>query len=505
MEKKAFVYKRKSSEGDDRQAPSLESQDRSLRELIPDFSFYEIIDTFAEAKSAKMPDNRPQFSTMIERLEKGEAEFIICWALNRLARNAKEAGLLIYLVQSRGIKIITPFKRYDSESEVGAMYSEFSTSNTFIIDLQRNVRRGLTDKLKQGHVPILAPIGYQNTPEKKQGLRTIEIDNERFPLVRKMWDLLLTGQYTPPKILKVATNEWGLRQRNGRSLSRTQVYRLFTNIFYTGTYFTYAGEVHTNGNHQSMITIGEYDLAQKILGVKSKPQVATHEFAFTQWIKCVCSSSITADERLLKRCPKGNCRYKFNAKHSTCPKCGNIAPARIRYVCRYYCKRTKDHTCKQPSIQLSELEKQIDELLEKLEIPEDYATWALKKLRKEHEEESNTRQATLLSVQNTFNGVAKKLDNLLDKYLSEENRKGEIISDQQYLSLKKKLEEEKNHLEGQLKDISKRQDEWLDAAELAFNFAVHAREWFQKGTKEQKRAIAMCIVQNHATFSGMIR
>ena len=109
-----------------------------------------------------------------------------------------------------------------------------------------------------------------------------------------------------------------------------------------------------------------------------------------------------------------------------------------------------DKTCTQPSIQLKELERQIDEFLETLELPEDYAIWVMKKLRKENEEEAHTRLAMDTSLTTARIAVTKKLDNLLDKYLSENNSNGEIISEQQYLSLKKKFEEEKKRLEEQI-------------------------------------------------------
>src|SRR3972149_8888328 len=240
MAENAFFYKRKSTDDKRKQALSLPSQDRSCREDIRDFKSFNVLNREIEEKrSAKLPDNRPLFTDMIDRISKGEANIIICWTLNRLARNAKEAGIIIDMVQRLGLKIITPFKIYDSASDIQTMYLEFLISNTYIVDLQRGSKRGLSDKVEEGKVPGLAPLGYLNTPERKQGTREILVDPERFDLSRKMWDLLLTGQYNPSKIRNIATNEWGLRQRNGREISKTKIYEFFSNIFYTGTHYYY--------------------------------------------------------------------------------------------------------------------------------------------------------------------------------------------------------------------------------------------------------------------------
>jgi len=111
-----IVYKRKSSDSEDKQVLSLDSQDRALNESIPAYSSLNIINNHEESKSAKAP-GRPKFNAMCERLERGEAQYIIFWQLNRLARNPIDGGRIIWLVQNYGIKIITPSKTYDANDK----------------------------------------------------------------------------------------------------------------------------------------------------------------------------------------------------------------------------------------------------------------------------------------------------------------------------------------------------------------------------------------------------
>lgn len=67
-------------------------------------------------------------------------------------------------------------------------------------------------KADRGWLPSRAPMGYLN--DKLE--HTIIEDKDRFDLVRKMWDMMLTGNYTPPQILNIANNKWGseLRKQN---------------------------------------------------------------------------------------------------------------------------------------------------------------------------------------------------------------------------------------------------------------------------------------------------
>lgn len=487
-----IFYKRKSSDSEDKQILSLDSQDRAIRDVVPNFESLNIIADYEEAKSAKAP-GRPKFNSMCDQLESGKANHIICWQLNRLARNSLDGGRVIWLVQHYGVKIVTPTKTYDI-NDILLMYVEFGMSNQFINDLSKSTMRGIKDKLDAGIAPIRAPIGYYNDVTKKQGLRDILADSERFSLVRKMWDMLLTGNYSPIKILDVATSEWGLRQRNGRPLSRSKIYELFNNIFYTGQ-FIYDDKLY-QGIHKPMVTKDEFERAQKILVTKGKFGLGKHIFAFNDGlIRCICRSAITADEKYRKICPQ--CHLKYNAQmNEVCPRCKAPAPEKTAYYCYYHCSRKVDTHCRQQGVTLQELEKQVDELLAKLTIPQDFADWALKMLRKVNDEEATNRQSIHLNLQNALNATTRRLDNLQQKYLSDANKSGALITDEEYKQVKEYIQTEKRSLLEQLQGVSSKQDMWMDTAEKAFHFAIHARYWFEHGSKEEKRTILAALGLN---------
>ena len=77
---KYFLYARKSSESEDRQVQSIDDQVNRLKKIANDLNL-DIKKTYTEAKSAKKPNNRPIFDEMIQRIEDGEADGILCWQL----------------------------------------------------------------------------------------------------------------------------------------------------------------------------------------------------------------------------------------------------------------------------------------------------------------------------------------------------------------------------------------------------------------------------------------
>ena len=157
---KYFLYCRKSSEAEDRQILSIDSQVTELKRDAARRGL-KIIDVLTEAKSAKAPGARPVFNSMMQRLYAGEADGILCWKLDRLARNPADGGSIIWAMKQHGVTVVTPLPTYgQSEDNVVWMYLEFGMAQKYVDDLSRNVKRGLKTKAEMGWLPNQPPLGY---------------------------------------------------------------------------------------------------------------------------------------------------------------------------------------------------------------------------------------------------------------------------------------------------------------------------------------------------------
>lgn len=469
---KIAIYARKSTESEDRQTLSIDSQVRELKSLALREGF-ELDRVFTESKSAKAP-GRPIFNQLYELIQRGEFDGIICWKLDRLARNPVDGGALIWAMEENKLKhLITPQRSFSNTgNDKFWMQLEFGMAKKYVDDLSENVKRGIRARLHQGLVSGLPPIGYIN--DRNQ--RTVEADPERFPLVRRMWDMMLTGDYSPSEIQRIATEEWGLRtrtfkRRGGSPLAVSAVYKLFKHPFYYGM-IRHGGEI-LPGAHKRMVTKAEFDRVQKILGADSNPRPEKYDFAFTGLIRCgECGSAITAEN---KRNRQGH-TYVY-----------------------YHCTRhSRQRKCSQRVIEVKKLEAQISEFLSSITLHEDFAKWVIDLARELHEEEVSKDSMAFESLNKRYAAAKQELANLVDLRL-----RG-LFNDEEYLSKKKQIENERASIRELLEDSDSHFTDVLNRSIEAFEFATIAKRAFEEGDNATKRACLRYVGSNLVLSDGIL-
>ncbi len=416
-----------------------------------------VSEILAESQSAKYP-GRPVFNKIMKKVYSGEVKGIISWKLDRLARNPIDGSSLIWaLDQGKITEIITPHNQFRNNSnDKFLMQIEFGMAKKYVDDLSDNVKRGNRAKLEKGWIPALPPLGYLNEP--RDGI--IVKDPERFPLVRKMWELLLQGD-RPSQILKTANEEWGFRTRlhkktGNKPLFISSIYKIFRNPFYYGLIERKEGIFQ--GRQEPMITEDEFWKAQEILGRKGRPRPKNHQFAFTGLIRCgECGSMITAEEK-----------YNRYGSHY------------VYYRCT---KKKRDVSCGQKYIELKYLEKQIVDYLCQIYIPQKLVRLALDFLKTETKEDKEKCRDIRASLEKTLADCRRRIDNLNQMRLKD------LINDEEYLNEKKRLTGEKIRIEEQLRDKQGYSKKAAELTEKVLIFANQAREKFQKGGLEVQRSV----------------
>ncbi len=459
---KYILYCRKSSEQEDKQILSIESQRNELLNVAKRENL-KIVEIMEESHSAKKL-GRPVFAELIAKLENGFANGLLVWNASRISRNSIDTGRVVYLMdEAKLFEVRTPSQTFRNTPNDKFLLNLFCSQAKLENDNKgEDVKRGLKTKAEKGMYPAPAPTGYKNDKYAERGNKQIFPDPERFDLVRKMVDTMLTGLYTPPRIRKIATEEWGFRMPNGKEMSKNTIYNIFTNPVYYGMYeYPRGSGLWYKGTYTPMITAEEYDKIQILLGRKGRPRPKSHIFAFTGLMRCdECGAMITAEEKV-KRQQNGNVH---------------------RYI-YYHCTKRKNPNCSQKCIEQAELERQIKIAIDSLTIPEDLHDFALKWFRKENAKVAQTTASVVDTQQKAYKDCLKKLSGLIDMRANQE------ITEEEFKMRKDPLTVEKKRWDDLFNKTTQSVDTWIKKADEVFAFARDAKESFANGNELKKKEI----------------
>jgi site-specific DNA recombinase len=461
---KYFIYCRKSSESEDRQILSIHSQLSELQKKFAEQIDIEIMDVYQEAYSAKAP-GRPIFNEMLLRIEKGDADGVIAWAPDRLARNSIDGGRVVYLLD-RGLIRDLKFATYTFENNSQGKFMlqiMFGQSKYYSDALSENVKRGNRTKIEKGWRPNQAPLGYRNDKETK----TVVTDPVHLPLIRKMFEMMLTGAYTPKQIALVARDEWGFRtpkkkRIGGCPLAMSSVYKILNNPFYAGI-ILWNGESYP-GKHEPIITLQEFERVRSLLATPGGPRPQRHSFAYTGMIRCgSCGLWVTAEHKLNRQ---GH-RYLY-----------------------YHCsKRRLGPRCSEPSIELRNLEMQIQGFLRSLTIGPALEKWIFEQIAihaRQFEEGEKAREASLMHARDDTEAQIKELTGM---------RVRGLLSDQEFVGERETLRREQFRLREKIAEIGRRENRFEPARELV-SFSSRAADWFAHADDQSKRLILRTVGSN---------
>jgi site-specific DNA recombinase len=287
---KYFIYVRKSSEGEERQARSIGDQLAEVREIVKKYGL-DVVGSFEESRSAKTK-GRPLFNEMLDRIEAGEADGIIAWHPDRLARNAFDGGRIIDLLDDGKILDLKFCSFWFENTPQGKLMLNmaFGQSKYYSDSLSVNIRRGQRQKLNEGVWSFKAPIGYLNEPK----LRTIVVDPAKAPLVKMAFELYATGHYTLDRLRDTLTAK-GLRSINNRPMVSFRYQYLLRNPFYYGV-FVLNGEMH-EGAHKPLITKELFDAVQRVMQGRSKQNtVRLKYYVYRGLLRCEeCGCGVTME------------------------------------------------------------------------------------------------------------------------------------------------------------------------------------------------------------------
>lgn len=509
-----FAYVRKSSEdNEDRQVLSIPGQKKEIEEQLIGKYGLKIAGYYEESQSA-FKVGRPAFNEMLSRIEGLEAAGAISWHPNRFARNYQDGGRLVQLMLDKRLQIVLTCAGMFENNPRDRSYlmDEFTKATRDSDDKSEAVKRGNRMKLFERKIWVgPAKPGYLNFTDPLTKHKLITEDKNRNKMLSNAVHLILTGKHTPMEVLDLLNNQWNFRSRKtarqgGKPMAKSGFYKFLSDPYLYGLMVRREGE--QMGKFKPMLEKEEFDKLQIILGRKGKARHTKHDLPYKQLLKCgSCGGSVTAEEKWQIIC--SNCKTKFHKAKNTdrCLECQTLIedmkkPKILHYI-HLHCTKRVHHDCPEGSIEINKLEKQVLDELVKYEIRPEFLEWAVAHINELNDSETETRQVSFENAQKALTDTEKRLDKLMDLYISPQNTDGKLLSEEELNKRRQPILQEKEDWIQKIDKLSQRQNNWHELTIRTFNFACYARYWFANGDIEKKLSI-MAALGSNLTLKGKL-
>lgn len=264
-----------------------------------------IVAEFVDAGESARSADRPDLQRMLDYVASHQVTYCIVHKVDRLARNRLDDVEIHRALISAGVALVSATENIDETPSGMLLHGIMSSIAEFYSkNLAAEVSKGLNQKFLTGGTPMRAPIGYLNVrkrDERGREFRTVELDPERAPLIRRVFEQYATGDRTVVDLLAEATAR-GLttvptQQRPSGPVARSGFFKLLRNPYYIGI-VRYKGAEHP-GAHEPLVDIDTWHQVQTLLDsrkIASERRRRKHDHYLKGSLFCgACGSRLQLD------------------------------------------------------------------------------------------------------------------------------------------------------------------------------------------------------------------
>lgn len=459
---KAIIYARVSSKEQEDTGYSLDAQEKLLKEYAAKNDFC-VAKIFRVSESASGKQIRKTFNEMLQYAEKHKVPVILCEKIDRLTRNLKDAASVSDWINEDAMRQV----HFAKESfiankntrahenlvwDMKVAISRFYTNN-----LAEEVRKGQKEKIAQGWLPGKPPLGYKTIGE--EGHKIHVHNDEKAPLVKKMFELYATGNYSLGALAQIMFNE-GLRNSSGKKFGKSRLHKSLSDPFFYGK-IRWNGEIYA-GQHEPLISKELFDaVQQKLVRSNDNPQYKKHLPVFKAKIKCEGCGGVIAWE-IQKGHWYGHCNHYRPCSQKTWVRQEDVEAQLFPYF--------DTVAPKNPRI----------------------LQWLEKALKESHDEEINYNTAKREELNRIMRTADQRIENAYRDKLD-----GKMPASLCEKMIKESTEEKESAIES-LEKLSKERTAYYEAGYAIHELASKAGAIYKspKTTKDQKRLLLSYIFSN---------
>lgn len=460
----AVLWCRVSSKEQEDTGYSLPSQEKLLveychRKEITDYKVFSV----SESASGKVV--RQNFQAMFAYIKQHNVSIVVCEKADRITRNFNDMVTIDAWLEEdekREVHLVKDSLVLHSNSKSQEKLNwgiRILFAKNYIDNLGEEVKKGQKQKLKDGWLPTRPPIGYKTVGQ--QGHKIHVIDTDTAPLVKKMFTLYATGNYSL-KNLENEVGKIGLISSGGKKLYKSRIHALLQDKFYIGT--NVWNGIEYPGKQETFISEELFEKVQSVMsGGNKPPHITKHNHLFKSFFKCgECAGTITWE--IQKGITYGHCNHYQN--------CTTKKWAREDLVEKQVVDSLKALVIRSPSVK----------------------DWLRQEIKISTQDESELHLTSIEQYKKQLEVIEKRLQNLYIDHLDEK------IAEAQYQNLSSQFQSEKKELLKQISQSAQQTDQARQTGLSLYDLAQGgATVWSKSDT--QKRQLLMRLVFDKLTLT----
>lgn len=276
---KAVIYARYSSHS---------QRDCSIEQQVKDCEAYarmndlEVVGVYADRHLSGTSDKRPEFQRLLRDAAHGRWQYVICWKIDRFARNRYDSATYKFKLKRHGVKVLYA-KESIPEGPEGILLESVleGSAEYYSANLSQNIKRGLAYNAQQCKVNSGSlPYGYKKGEDGRYAINEGEAE-----VVREIFRKYLQGVTFVD--MANGLNARGIKTKMGKLWRKSSFFFILINEVYTGVYKY--GDTRTEGGVPVIISKEDFDMVQRTLKEKKHPrgrQSKDVEYLLTGKLKC---------------------------------------------------------------------------------------------------------------------------------------------------------------------------------------------------------------------------
>lgn len=262
--------------------------DASIEQQVADCESYakannlRVVKVYADRHLSGTSDKRPQFQQMLKDAAHGKWKYVICWKIDRFARNRYDSATYKFRLKKNNVSVLYA-KESIPDGPEGILLESIleGSAEYYSANLAQNVRRGMMFNAQQCKVNSgNIPFGYCKGEDGKYALNPAQAD-----IARQIFTAFLHGS----SFAEIANdlNGRGIRTARGNLWNKNSFRAMLKNECYIGVY--HYSDIRIEGGMPAIIPKDQFMEVQKRLQVKKNPQGRHRdkgEYLLTGKLKC---------------------------------------------------------------------------------------------------------------------------------------------------------------------------------------------------------------------------